>query len=272
MGQESGHQWLAFVQFDNNGVPSSALLGRDNAHWSFFLDTDASDMEGNNWMDHGNGTFTTTDATSRFSSLDQYIMGLRPPEEVPDFFLITNPVPANPCPGFPSPPFGFASCPPAIGVTVSGTRRNISINQIVAVEGVRDPVMGFSAVNPTTVHRQAFILLVRPGTTPSQADIDKWERIRAAWIPYFAEATDGRGSIDTALSLCPHDGNVNQLGGVTPSDALLAFQHFLEIAEPSLTTCQQRRANVVAPETSGVTPADALCIFQKALGQQSCLD
>jgi len=90
MGQESGHQWLAFPRFDDSGVCSTQLLGRDLAHWSFFHDTDASDMEGNKWQDNGNGTFTTIDATSRFSALDQYIMGLRSAASVPTFFFIRN--------------------------------------------------------------------------------------------------------------------------------------------------------------------------------------
>ncbi len=84
----------------------------------------------------------------------------------------------------------------------------------------------------------------------------------------------------TALSLpvtsavaqpCPHDGDVNQDGAITPADALLAFQHFLSIADPPLDACQQDRANV-DPENSAITPADALCIFQEFLDLPSCLD
>lgn len=71
---------------------------------------------------------------------------------------------------------------------------------------------------------------------------------------------------------CPHDGDVNGDGNLTPGDALLAFQHFLGTANPPLDTCQQDRANVQDPHTSGITPADALCIFQKFLGLPSCLD
>jgi hypothetical protein len=52
MGQETGHQWLAFVDFDNAGMCSNFLLGRQLAHWSFFHDTDASNMEGNRWQDN----------------------------------------------------------------------------------------------------------------------------------------------------------------------------------------------------------------------------
>jgi hypothetical protein len=197
MGQETGHQWLAFIQFDQGGACSDLLLGRDLAHWSFFKDSDASDMEGNNWQDNGNGTFTSVESTARFSALDQYTMGLRGTPEVPSLFFIQNPSSAG-CAVF-TPAAGERSCAPRIGVTVSGTRRNVSIQEITTCEGGRWPLGGFSMVNPTTTWRQAFILLVQAGTPVAPADTTKLETIRAAWVPYFNAATEGRGSIDTGL-------------------------------------------------------------------------
>ncbi len=195
MGQESGHQWLAYLNFDDSGVSSDLLLGRDLFHWSFFLDSDASNMEGNNWVDNGNGTFTSNELTIRYSPLDQYAMGLRPADEVPNFFFIRSPTPSNPC-GTSDPERGRA-CSPATGVTVSGTRQNVSISQITAIEGPRSP--GFTGVNPTTVWHQAFILLVKAGTTPSSTEMRKIGTIRSAWIPYFANAVGESGSISTSL-------------------------------------------------------------------------
>ena len=55
-----------------------ALLGRDLAHWSFFFDSDASVMEGNDIEDLGGGSFRTVAAVQRYSLLDQYAMGLVP--------------------------------------------------------------------------------------------------------------------------------------------------------------------------------------------------
>jgi len=191
MGQESGHQWLAFLRFDDGGVNSDLLLGRDNSHWSFFLDSDASNMEGNNWVDNGNGTFTSNELTIRYSPLDQYAMGLRSAGEVPNFFFIRNP----------SGTTRTRSSSPEVGVTVSGTRQDVSISQITAIAGSRPS--GFTGVNPTTVWHQAFILLVKVGTTPSPADMTKIDTIRSAWIPYFANAVSGRGSISTNLASTP---------------------------------------------------------------------
>jgi hypothetical protein len=70
MGQECGHRWLAFLEFRDGTVNSKELLGRDEAHWSFFFDSDASHMEGNDIEDLGNGVSRTVGAVSRYSALD----------------------------------------------------------------------------------------------------------------------------------------------------------------------------------------------------------
>ena len=191
IGQESGHMWLAKATFDDGGVCSTLLLGRALSHWSFFHDTDASDMEGNKWQDNANGTFTTIDATSRFSALDQYIMGLRSAVSVPSFFFINNPTNTG----------GRTSAsPPETGVTVSGTRRNVTVSQVQTCSGgARSPSSGFSGVNATTSWTQAFILLIQGGTTASSADTTKIDTIRSGWQSYFTTATGGRGSVDTTV-------------------------------------------------------------------------
>lgn len=69
---------------------------------------------------------------------------------------------------------------------------------------------------------------------------------------------------------CPADGDVNQDGRLTPEDARLALQHFLQALVPILDTCQQQRANVVDPAASTITPADVVCIWERFLGRTSC--
>ena len=69
---------------------------------------------------------------------------------------------------------------------------------------------------------------------------------------------------------CPHCGDVNLDDDLTPGDALLAFQHYLAIADPPLDLCQLDQADVT--QDDDITPADALCIFQKYLAIPSCLD
>ena len=92
VAHEVAHRWLAFVSFRNHrGEISDELLGRGLAHWSFFLDTDASVMEGNDISDLGGGSFRTVGAWSTYSRLDLYAMGLIGESEVPPFFYVESP-------------------------------------------------------------------------------------------------------------------------------------------------------------------------------------
>ena len=93
LGQEWGHRFGAYVRFRDGASASSALLGRSSSHWSYFLNSEASVIEGNEWRDNGDGSFTATDVVRRYSKLDQYLMGFRGPAEVSTVMLITNPQP-----------------------------------------------------------------------------------------------------------------------------------------------------------------------------------
>jgi hypothetical protein len=188
LGQEVGHRWLAFLDFrDHTGARSEALLGRDQAHWSFFFDSDASVMEGNDIEDLGGGSFRTVAAVRRYSLLDQYAMGLVPESQVPPFFYVQNPV--NVSGG------RTATSAPQIGVTFNGTRRDVLIQDVVAILGQRSP----SAAESPRVHRQAFIFVVGIGRSPDGAQVAKIDRIRRAWEAFFSAATDGRMQAATAL-------------------------------------------------------------------------
>ncbi len=187
-GQEAGHRWLAFLKFkDLNGATSNALLGRDMAHWSFFLNSDASVMEGNKIDDLGGGAFKTTDAVKRYSALDQYAMGLLSASQVPDFFYVESPTNVS--------PNADATSAPHIGVTFSGTRRDVSINDVVAVMGERTPT---PATSPK-VHRQAFVYMVSAGASVDQTQVAKVDTIRKAWESFFAQATSNRMKAVTSL-------------------------------------------------------------------------
>ena len=188
LGQEVGHRWLAFLDFRNHlGARSEALLGRDQAHWSFFLDSDASVMEGNDIEDLGGGSFRTTAAVQRYSRLDQYAMGLVSANEVPSFFYVDNPV--NVAGG------RQADSAPRVGVTFNGTRRDVLIDDVIAINGPRIP----ASANSPRVHRQAFLLVVGQGRSPDNAQIAKIDRIRRAWETFFQQATEGRMQAQTTL-------------------------------------------------------------------------
>ncbi len=181
MGQETGHRWMAYPRAVISGVPSTEILGRDLSHWNFFLDSDASDMEGNDWQDNGNGTFTTIAATEQFSKLDRYLMGLIPPSQVPPFFLVR--AAGNP---------GDA---PAVGVTVTGTRVDVTVDDVIAAEGARNP----SSAASQKKWKQAFIYFIEPGTNPDPARLAQVDLIRRKWQSYFRAATGRKGKITTKL-------------------------------------------------------------------------
>ena len=184
LGQEAGHRWLSFFGFiDENGQPSKVLLGRDDSHWSFCHNSMASDMEGNLFREDGGDRFTAVEATERYSPLDQYAMGLIPAADVPPFYYVDG------CPD--------RAAAPEVGARIQGRRVEVTIDQIIAAEGSREPAANKS---PHTFN-MAFVLVAEAGKFPSEASIAKVERIRAAWEPYFAQATEGNGAVSTALKL-----------------------------------------------------------------------
>ena len=185
LGQEVGHRWLAYLEFrDHTGATSQALLGRDQAHWSFFFDSDASVMEGNDIQDLGGGSFKTVDAVKRYSRLDQYAMGLVAPSDVPTFFYVENPNSTK-----------TAASAPQIGVSFTGTRRDVLIGDVIAVEGARVP----GALDAPRTHRQAFIYVVTSGRSLDTGQVAKLDKIRTQWEAFFLQATEGRMTAITRL-------------------------------------------------------------------------
>jgi hypothetical protein len=188
LGQESGHRWLAFMEFrDRTGTRSDALLGRDLAHWSFFFDSDGSVMEGNDIQDLGGGSFRTVGAVQRYSLLDQYAMGLIPDSAVPPFFYVESPtnISGN----------RTRESVPEVGVTFNGTRRDVLIQDIIAINGPRIPAADDSARE----HRQAFVYLVSAGKSADSGQVAKIDRFRRAWETFFLQATDSRMRAITVL-------------------------------------------------------------------------
>jgi hypothetical protein len=189
LGQEVGHRWLAFMEFrDHTGQRSDALLGRDRAHWSFFFDSDGSVVEGNDIEDLGGGSFRTVGAVERYSLLDQYAMGLVDASEVPPFFYVENPTLVNPA--------RERESAPRRGVTFRGTRRDVTMDDVIAVLGPRAP----SAAESPRVWRQAFVFVVTGGRDVQPHEVEKLDRIRVAWEQFFSRATDSRMESITALS------------------------------------------------------------------------
>jgi hypothetical protein len=145
-------------------------------------------MEGNSW-DGGSttGVFATIETdVNYFSPLDQYLMGLRRPDEVGDLsYLVTDD----------DLTFILQEKSPVSGFSLSATRKKISVQDIIDEEGTRVPD-SFDA--PKQI-RVAFVLLVEAGTSPSHATISKVASYREALTEYFSLATSRRASMDASL-------------------------------------------------------------------------
>ena len=124
-------------------IAPDSLLGRDRAHWSYFMNSGGSPVEGNAWTEITPGVFATNQAPIRFSQLDLYLMGVIPASAVDPFFVIAEPdvMGQQDSNGTvinrTSPPetFAFGGSP----VTIRGRRVTYSIDDVILANGPRVP-------------------------------------------------------------------------------------------------------------------------------------
>ena len=186
LGHEAGHLFLAFASVRDPANPNRRpMLGAGLAHWSFDFNSEASLLEGNRIQETAgsDGTlFLTTGTVEGYSPLDQYLMGFREPENVPPTFLV-------------DPASQPATRLPEVGVRITGTRRDIDVNEIISAEGRRIP-------DHSIAQRRfsfAFIILTAPGETATPEQIAKVDRFRREFQEFFHRASDGRAYADTRL-------------------------------------------------------------------------
>jgi hypothetical protein len=188
MGQESGHRWGAFVNFDQGAGASNLLLGRALAHWSYYADMDHSSLEGGDWVSTGGSNYTCPTNIDYYSELDEYLFGLRTPNEVKDFFYISSASNNNIT--------ARSQGTPLLGSSATGTYVGVTVEDVIAAEGARTPL----EANEEHDLRQGFIFLIQQGTAPNQAQLDKIAGFRRAWETYFEKSCDGRLSCNTSLT------------------------------------------------------------------------
>lgn len=263
IGHETGHLFLALASIRDPQNPNARpMLGAQLAHWSFNFNSEASLLEGNRIQDAGGGRFLTVATVEGYSPLDQYLMGLRGPNEVPPTFLVTKSNRA-------------ATSFPQTGVSISGQRQDIAIDDIIAAEGRRVPDDTVSQ----RLFRFAFVLITPAGTPASADELAQLETYRAEFERYYHQAAGGRAWADATLrrmlrvSLWPAGGAVageevmGRLSLAGPLDAELAVGIFhgdsVEAPEavviPAGATSAEFR---LRPTAAGVTdlyfsPADA---------------
>lgn len=186
LAHETGHRWLTRIHFlDRDRRLSDALLGRQRAHWSFFVDSDGSVMEGNEIEDLGGGSFRTATTAEKYSRLDLYAMGLATAAEVPPWFYVEAPI------------SGFERDDGTIAeVGITGTRRDVLIQDVIDAMGPRLP----AAPDSPRLHRQAFVYVRRPTAVQDGQDLVKLARIREQFDQFFSRATENRMRVRTTLT------------------------------------------------------------------------
>jgi hypothetical protein len=237
LGQEAGHRFLVFTPWLDGGKSSTTILGRDLAHWSFFFNSFGSVMEGNLIRDTGeagNRRFLTVAATNTFSLMDQYLMGLVDKESVSPSFLVESVTGT----------FKQASSNPSLGIAFGGTRRDITIDNIIGLNGERTP----SVHQAPKTTRQTFVLLMPKGVQASVDQIAKVQRIRNAWVDFYNQQTGKRGWTIT---------NLQEVPGTTP--ATILFPHFEGDAQ---------RYTGIALANWGTVPADVVLTAYDNSGAQ----
>ncbi len=193
IAHEAVHRWAAHLDFRNPRSGRVESLTNGGVHWSIYLHTPAvhpvwpsfsdepyvpvSTMGGRVWVDNGDGTFTQKwdrDDTYLFpkglSALDLYVMGMIPPNEVPDTFILRDVQETE------------------RWDTVRATKVPVRIEDIVAAMGPRVPAADMSQKE----FRLGLYLLHEDGRPPQVDLLERATAVSPAVAEYFARATGGR--------------------------------------------------------------------------------
>jgi hypothetical protein len=189
LAHEFGHRWGLALRFRNPVTGKVENLAAPDGHWNDYLNTPAmisvwrmfcdkpyvekSQMEGFVYYEGPPGVFfrqiPSWNIASGFSALDLYVMGLIPPEEVPDTFLIAHPQDRT-------------------GQEVLGEKVPVRIQAVIAAEGPRDPGVRDSQKDFTV----ALYLLQEDNRQPYADKLKQAKGIEKSLVEYYRVATGGR--------------------------------------------------------------------------------
>lgn len=188
---EFGHRWLYTVQFAD-GQAKSNVLSPARFHPAAYVDTrsafalhgaqESSVMGGGYFTGIGGNRYRARSLRYGYSWTDLYLMGLAGPEEVQPWFYLAGTNPELPRAYFPTD-----------GIEVTGTKRDVTLAQVIAAQGQRNPPQATSQ----RAFRVLFVLVTEPGKEPAAAEIAKIEWLRAKMEHDFSAATGGRGRVTT---------------------------------------------------------------------------
>ena len=201
---EFTHVWTAYLSYNRNGEREPLFGNYCRCHWRPDLHAPAafpwyeeetgprSLMDGRYWHDNGDGTFTPRDGRlgGGHSWLDLYAMGLADASEVPDMFILRNLKALTQGNG----EDGYR------GGVFTGDKEIVSIEQVIAAEGLRKP----SAAESQKVFNAGFVYLLEPGKTPTGDLLDLHAEYRDKVVEHWSHITGGRSHITTNVKVPQH--------------------------------------------------------------------
>lgn len=186
---EFGHRWLYFFRIMENGTLASSLNPVSGHPAAFvhapsafpvFRDGESSTMGGAVFTQEGENTYRAKVANRGYSWTDLYLMGLASREEVlPWFYLAGTNL--------------RGEYWPDDNVVVTGEKREVKIDQVIAAHGERNPSTSLSQ----KTFRVLFVLVTEPGKEATDADVAKLNQWRTVFEQTFYRATGGRGQVET---------------------------------------------------------------------------
>lgn len=202
IAHEFGHHTLASAKYDTgDGTGPRCWLRSTSGSGSFdgACDSEAGAAATNHWSawfnqgsvmyasvleDLGHGSFRATNPGLKYGPLDQYLMGLRAPEEVGPMFLVERIWGAD-----------SDNVPPLRGQsrTFKGARIDFTIDDVIRALGPRVP-------SRDACHWKIGLAMVHPpGGPPTEKQLERMAKYMTRWEEFHAWATDGRGSLDATL-------------------------------------------------------------------------
>jgi hypothetical protein len=228
---ETGHRWLARVHALAGNTPLD-LTGRQGGHWSYFLDSGGSPLEGNLFLETPSPVVETPLFPTEYSALDLYLMGAMSPEEVGSFRLLLpdGSEPPLDCTGR---PIGKSSPPQTCGaLEISGTFVELMVEDVIAAEGARVPEAALAQKSFSV----AFVLF-DPNETMNRDVCLTLSEITGELTALFSSATRDRLSL---LNLVEESGSCDSV----PEEITVAPSG-CSLSGPSKTRAASRSAHLV---------------------------